>query len=235
MSRMPWRSQMLAQALEEAVLGDDVAALALDRLDDDRRDLVGGHQLVEQDLVEPAQVLDPAERRVVDAGQQRAEAGVVLGLRRGQRYRPVRPAVERAEEGDDVRPLRGVPGQLDRRLDDLGAGVAQVGPDASLDRGDPAELAADLRVDRQVEVRRGEVDQLRGLLLDRRHDLRVGVARRVDRDARREVEEQVAVDVLDRQTLPADRHDRVGAGQARRGPRLVERDVGAGLRAREAR
>ena len=32
----------LAQALEEAVLGDDVAALALDRLDDDRGDLVAG-------------------------------------------------------------------------------------------------------------------------------------------------------------------------------------------------
>ena len=44
----------VAQALEEAVLGDDVAALALDRLDDDRRDLVGRRQLVEQDLIEPA-------------------------------------------------------------------------------------------------------------------------------------------------------------------------------------
>ena len=96
----------LAQALEEAVLGDDVAALALDRLDDDRRDLVGRDELVEQDLVEPAQVLDPAERRVEDARQQRPEAGVVLGLRRRQRDRAVRPAVERAEEGDDVRPLR---------------------------------------------------------------------------------------------------------------------------------
>ena len=49
-----------AEALEEAVLGDDVAALALDRLDDDRRDLVGRGELVEQDLVEPAQVLDLA-------------------------------------------------------------------------------------------------------------------------------------------------------------------------------
>ena len=63
-----------AQALEEAVLGDDVAALALDRLDDDRRDLVGRGELVEQDLVEPAQVLDPAVRRVEDARQQRPEA-----------------------------------------------------------------------------------------------------------------------------------------------------------------
>ena len=56
-----------AQALEEAVLGDDVAALALDRLDDDRGDLVGRDELVEEDLVEPAQVLDPPERRVEDA------------------------------------------------------------------------------------------------------------------------------------------------------------------------
>ncbi len=35
----------LAEALEEAVLGDDVAALALDRLDDDRRDLAAGASL----------------------------------------------------------------------------------------------------------------------------------------------------------------------------------------------
>ena len=93
------------QALEEAVLGHDVAALALDRLDDDRRDLVGRRELVEEDLVEPAQVLDAAERGVEDAGQQRAEPGVVLGLRRGQRDRAVGPAVERAEERDHVRPF----------------------------------------------------------------------------------------------------------------------------------
>ena len=36
----------LAQARQEAGLGDDVAALALDRLDDDRGELVGGHQLL---------------------------------------------------------------------------------------------------------------------------------------------------------------------------------------------
>ena len=118
----------LAQALEEAVLGDDVAALALDRLDDDRRDLVGRGELVEQDLVEPLEVLDPAVRRVEDARQERPEAGVVLRLRGGQRDRAVRPAVERAEEGDDVRPVGRVAGELDRGLDDLGAGVAEVRP-----------------------------------------------------------------------------------------------------------
>ena len=44
------------------------------------------------------------------------------------------------------------------------------------------------------------MEQLGGLLLDRADDLRVGVAGRVDRDPRREIEEEVAVDVLDRQS-----------------------------------
>ena len=143
----------VAQPLQEAVLRDEVAALPLDRLDDDRRDLVGRGELVEQHLVEPAQVLDPSVRSVEDARQERAEAGVVLRLGRGQRDRAVGPAVERAEEGHDVRPLRREAGELDRGLDDLGARVAEVGPDATRDRRDPGQLAADLGVDRQVEVR----------------------------------------------------------------------------------
>ena len=147
----------------------------------------------------------------------------------------VGPAVERAQEGDDVRSMRRVAGQLDRRLDDLGAGVAEIGPGAALDRRELGQPAADLGVDRQVEVARAEVDQLGGLLLDRRDDLRMRVAGRVDRDAGGEVEEQVAVDVLDGQAVATDRHDRVGARQARRRPGLIERDVGAGLRAGQLR
>ena len=162
----------VAKALEEPVLGDDVAALALDRLDDDRRDLVGRRELVEQDVVEPLEVLDPPVRGVEDPRQERPEAGVVLGLRRRQRDRAIGPTVERAEERDDVRPLGGEPGELDRRLDDLRPGVAEVGAHAARDRRDPRQLAADLGVDRQVEVGRREMDQLGRLLLDRGHDLR---------------------------------------------------------------
>src|SRR5262245_18108304 len=55
------------------------------------------------------------------------------------------------------------------------------------------------------------------------------MARRGDRDARGEVEEEVSVDVLDRQAVPADRHDRVRPRQAGRGPRLIECDMGPRL------
>ena len=109
----------VAKSLEEPVLGDDVTALALDRLDDDRGDLVGRDEPVEQDLVEPAQVVDLAERGGEDPRQQRPEARVVLGLGRGQGDRTVRAAVERAQECDDVRPAGCPPGELDRGLDDF--------------------------------------------------------------------------------------------------------------------
>src|SRR3990170_7738619 len=57
----------------------------------------------------------------------------------------------------------------------------------------------------------------------------------VDGDAGREVEEEVAVDVLDRQALAANRHDRVRPRQARRGPGLVEFDMRPRLRAGKLR
>jgi hypothetical protein len=74
---------------------------------------------------------------------------------------------------------------------------------------------ADLGVDRQVEVARREVQQLGRLLLDRGDDAGMGVAGRVDRDAGREVEEEVAVDVLDREAVAPDGDERIGARQAR--------------------
>ena len=202
------------KALEEAVLRDDVAALALDRLDDDCRDLVGRHELVEQDLVEPAQVLDAPVRRVVDARDEGPEPRVVLRLRGGERDRAVRPTVEPAEERHDVGPAGCVAGELDRGLDHLRPRVAEVGALAPRDRGDVRDPLAELGVDREVEVRGAEVDDGPGLLGDRRDDVRVGVAGGGDRDAGSEVEEQVAVDVLDGQALGADGNDGIGARQA---------------------
>ena len=74
----------LAQAPDEAFFGDDVAALALDRLQDYRGDLFRRDELVEQHFVEPLEIRDVAERGVDDARQHRPEPGVVLRLRGGQ-------------------------------------------------------------------------------------------------------------------------------------------------------
>jgi len=50
--------------------------------------------------------------------------------------------VERAEERDDIRPVRGVPGELDRRLDDLRAGILTDVVDARPPARTPQEYAA---------------------------------------------------------------------------------------------
>src|SRR4029079_7871251 len=52
------------------------------------------------------------------------------------------------------------------------------------------------------------------------------VAGRVDGDPGGEIEEEVAIDVLDDEAVAANRDDRVRTREAGRGPRLVELDVG---------
>ena len=95
-----------------------VHALALDRLDEQR-----GH-------VAPAQFggqrVQVAER---DHGvrQQRGEAAAEL-RRAVDRQRPGGQPVERVVAVDDPAPPGGVPGELQRRLDRLGAAVAEVHP-----------------------------------------------------------------------------------------------------------
>ena len=107
------------------------------------------------------------ERHVVDAGEKRAEVGVVLRLAGRQADGAHGAAVEGAEEGDDVRPARVVARQLEARLDRLRAGVADEDAGRPAHRRDPGEPLGRLGVDGQVEVRGAEVDELGGLLRDR--------------------------------------------------------------------
>ncbi len=110
------------------------------------------------------------------------------------------PAVEAAAEGDDPRPPGGVLGQLDGRLDRLRPGVreeepgllpvAQAGEGA---RQALVQLEAGLVVQ---DVLLG-VDDLAGLLGDRRRDARMGVAGVRDPDPAGVVEVALAVDRLD--------------------------------------
>jgi hypothetical protein len=105
--------------------------------------------------------------------------------------------VEGAKERDEVLALGDEAGELDRALDRLGPGVAQEDPALFVHRRDASQLGAHLGVDRQVEVG-AVVNQLGGLVPDGPHHVGVAMAGRGHGDAGVEVEEQVAVDVLDR-------------------------------------
>ena len=196
------------------------------------RELVGGHQALEDALLDLLDAL-VAERHVVDAGEQRSEVGVVLRLRRGEADGAHRPSVEGAQERDHVRSAGVVPGELEAGLDRLGSGVADEGALGARHGGDAGELRGGLRVDRQVEVTGAEVLELLGLALDGGNHVRVAVPGGVDRDAGGEVQEHVAVDVLDGAAEATHGHDRVGAREAGTRPGVIELDVRAGLGARQ--
>ena len=74
------------------------------------------------------------------------------------------------------------------------------------------------------------MDQLARLAFDGLGYRWVPITCRGHGDAGREIEEQIAVDVLDRGTVAANRDDGVGARQTGRRMAVVERDVPAGQR-----
>ncbi len=121
---------------QEAGRRDDEAALALDRLDEHRGGVrladLGvhqGHELLERLVGAVLRTGRPAERvghrHPVDLAGERAEAVLVRHVLRRQRHRQVGASVVGVVEGDDRLPAGGVPGDLDRVLDRLGAGVEQ--------------------------------------------------------------------------------------------------------------
>ena len=95
------RLRQLAQPLQELIRRDDVAAFALNRLDDDRRDFVRRHQVHEELVLDEVEALRRAVsrreaertaiavriRRVIDAGHHRPEAAALNRLARRQRQR----------------------------------------------------------------------------------------------------------------------------------------------------
>src|SRR6266550_4089904 len=80
-----------------------------------------------------------------------------------------------------------------------------------------------------VEVRAADMKEARRSVLDGFHHLRMAVARGCDRDTRHEVEEPVAVDVLDHRPRPARHGERILLGIGRRGKAVLPLDDRAGL------
>ncbi len=162
-----------------------VHALALDRLDDQ-----AGHVTLAQLA---GQRVEVAERDAA-VRQQRAEAAAELG-RSVDRQRAGGQAVEGVVAVEDARPAGGVPGELQRGLDRLGAAVAEV---RAAHAGDLGEQPLGEQAGQQRAV---ELDQVGDLavqqVVQRLADHRVIAAHPEHAEAGQEVGVPVAVAVVE--------------------------------------
>ena len=215
-----------AQFLHEDGRRDHVAALALDRLDENRRHFFRRQRRLEQLVFDEARaaererfgILRAAFAAAIDIGianvgharNAGAEATLLLRLGGGQRERAHGASVERSEECDHVLPLGVIARQLQRDFNRLRAGVAVVDlvrPRHGSDLRQPLGQRDHALV---VKIRARHVDQFGRLLLNGGDHVGMAVSGRGDGDAGGEIEELVAVHVRDHDAaaaswLPADR------------------------------
>ena len=175
----------LAQAAQEGRRRNAHAALALDRLDQD------GGGLRPDGLLDRIEI---AERDLVEALDRGAEAFEIL-LVAGRRDGRERAAVEGALEGDDAVAL-GLARRrlifarhLDRAFERLGAGIREEHRVGKARLAQP--IGQPLAFRNAVQIR--DVPDLLGLLGERLDQMRMGMAERVDGDARGEIEVALAI------------------------------------------
>ncbi|CAI7973659.1 hypothetical protein FRAHR75_100066 [Frankia sp. Hr75.2] len=213
----------LGQSGQEAGAGDDEAALALDRFDDERGDVLRAdlrgdrlHHLGRGLFAACGGAARPAvgvgHRHPVDLRGERPEVVLVGHRLRGQCHRQVRPAVVGVRERHDGGPSGVGPGDFHRVLDRLGARVEQGGPFLVPARGEPGELLAHGDVALVGSHHETGVGEEPGLLAHVLHDSVGGVADAHHRDAGTEVDQRVPVDV--HQHATAGRRDVDGQGFA---------------------
>ncbi len=200
-----------AQGGEEAGGRDDIAALALDGLDQDAGDLVGWDDMTEDLVLDVADdgltvilprlpVQDGAvgvgEGGVDDAVHERVKAAVVGGLAGGKSDGAHGATVEGAGEADEVGPPGVVAGEFNGGLDRFGARVGHKGLGFLPEGSDLVQLFCQLDPFLVVEIRRN-MNELLGLVLDGLDHLGMAVTGGDDGDASGEVEEAVAVHIPD--------------------------------------
>jgi hypothetical protein len=181
----PCRSHKSRKRTQERRLDNAHAAFAHDRLDQDRRGLIGDRALGR---------LKVGKRHLVEAVDHRTEAVEILFLTAGGQRRQ-RPAVESALESDDAIALgmaaRGVvfARGLDGAFHGFGAGIAEEHHVGKARLAQPPGYTLGLR--NLVEV--GDVPELLRLLGDGGDQMRMRVAERVDGDAGGKIQVTVAV------------------------------------------
>ena len=120
--------------------------------------------------------------------------------------------MEGAEEGDDLLPSGVVTGQFECRFDRLGSRICEEDPLGRIAGRNFSQLHREVCLGRIIEIGARHVHQLFGLMLNGRHDTRMAVPGRTDGNARREIEKQIPVDVLNDRAFPALHRQRIVAG-----------------------
>ena len=194
-----------AKTQKEVARGDEITALALNRLDENRGDRLRRDDVPEEILYIVQAVfcsgllvkalgteIFAGICREIDAAHMRLVEFPIFGIRSRNRGGADCAAVEGAFERDDRRPLGVCLRELDRPVRRLRAAVRKEDR-AKLPGHDPGEASGEMQcrlIVHQIE-RRGD-ERLR-LLLYRLDDPRVAVAERVDRDPLNKVEILVSV------------------------------------------
>src|SRR5208283_3539885 len=234
--------------LQEKRRRRDEAAFALNRLYDNRRNLFRREQPLEDLLLEQFDDLSAtgflgvAERAAVGVGEgnvlhaakQSAEILALRTFRGRKRKRAERAPVEAAIERNQFVASRGIARQLDRAFYRLCAAIAEEYLVVVRLRHGGDEALRELRHVPVIEIRAGNVDELRRLLLNGLHHMGVAMAGGADRDARGKIQESVAVGIFNNRAVAAMSNQLIFAKQRWRNIFLVVLDhflcLGAGQR-----
>src|SRR5438094_9944384 len=106
--------------------------------------------------------------------------------------------------------------ELHRRFDCFRAGVSEEAAPGLSIRDQRLELARELRHLFVIKIGARHVNELRGLFLNRAHDIGMTVSGRAHGDTRAEIEKSISIDVLDNRAAGALRDERIGTGIRRR-------------------
>ena len=167
-----------------------------------------------------------------DARHRRREAELLRVLARGERERTHGAAVEGPQEREEARAPRHIPRQLDRALHRFRSGLTEEGHRRPVHRRKPRQPLAQ-RAHALMPVVAGDVNEIAGRVAYGLHHLGVRMAGRTDRNAGREIEKAIAVDVPDFRASAVRHRKRIGPRVGGRRDLRVARDQGARLRSGE--
>jgi hypothetical protein len=234
------------QALQKSIGGNQVAALALNRLDENGRHFAGRHVVHEQYVFDITQhrttLIGAGEQRPVvvrighvsDARHAREESLLLSVFAGGERQRPHGPPVEAAEKPDEPAAPRGVSRQFQRRFDALGPRLRKETHGRLFHRRQFIEALRQSDLALVPVVGRDVQEPIRGIL-DGLHHGGVTVSGAAHGDAGGEIQKSIAVDIPNFRTLAVRHHKRIVARirwrddksvPCKQGPRLGARQFG---------